>query len=522
MTQELEIGLQKYIRQGDFNKAIYYAIELHNQHHRSLMILLMIILCEEIGIANIPLIKHIINRGHDEEEEEKNCDNHLVKIIALMCESPKTRLCNHIKCYYHTALDMSKTPSMTFIESMHPEFYVRSDSDFTKECIDGIVFNLNKGSDNTFYWVYQLLYSNERPRRFHRLQNPAYVIFDIIKKLGIVDNELVDILMTWYKEYSNNPLFVTLLVLIHLRYDRIEDQVLPSFIPIDPCVIHNLYKRNKMNQHDNIIKQEKEYMDMMHKMGATECMKIENEDPNPWSNELYRATYVYYEKKNHHQKFMTFMNIRNINDLVIMKGNGVTMDRGDNVIVKESKNPIDACILDELKPLFGLKESMCYQWQCNTSIEKINKKNPNWSNNIKFVTKPTNYIIMMKHKEKEKEIPCINKKLLMSPQYRSQYLRILLFRYLFQVMNKKTIIHGNDGCLISIDTKKRKRKRKRKRKGNQFNGYSNHEIKEMIHDLFIIDKDHKLKEIKRVFTKYNKEWNESMYNELIHDEISRY
>lgn len=100
---EVISALQKEIRRGDEERAMYWALELVPDFEKYLWRRLMVIVNEDIGIANPALLQLLpIQRDVYMQFRESSKDGSarlaLANIILLMCRSPKTRIADHLQC----------------------------------------------------------------------------------------------------------------------------------------------------------------------------------------------------------------------------------------------------------------------------------------------------------------------------------------------------------------------------------------------------------------------------------------
>ena len=101
---EVKSALQKDIRRGLEDKALYWAFELAYEGKSSFGWLrnrLKIIAYEDIGLANPDLVKYVSQAVNDMDfyyqNDNKEWEMALAYIILLLCRSPKSRLVDHYK-----------------------------------------------------------------------------------------------------------------------------------------------------------------------------------------------------------------------------------------------------------------------------------------------------------------------------------------------------------------------------------------------------------------------------------------
>jgi hypothetical protein len=113
---EVLSALQKEIRRGDEEAAMYWAIELEDRWHSHLWSRLMVIVHEEIGLASMETVMFV--QACKEEYKRlrgiKNwsCTMVLTNVITAMCRSPKSRLSDDLKhiVYRRTADEVRSIP----------------------------------------------------------------------------------------------------------------------------------------------------------------------------------------------------------------------------------------------------------------------------------------------------------------------------------------------------------------------------------------------------------------------------
>lgn len=89
---EATSAMQKCIRRGLTNDALYWAHELHTRYHHYVWRRLMLITNEDIGIARPWVITAIPDLA-----EQRELDRHaLAKAVTLLCDGPKTRLVDRL------------------------------------------------------------------------------------------------------------------------------------------------------------------------------------------------------------------------------------------------------------------------------------------------------------------------------------------------------------------------------------------------------------------------------------------
>ncbi len=202
----LKSGLQKYIRRGMIDKALYCAGELDlfkdclnrgetirtNFLHR-----LMIIFLEDIENVNIindidKEIRFLFSEkkkteGRDKAKEEKSIE----KIVKLLCLSEKARLTSHLRAVFSDTFKPlhDKYPS---IKKMWRDIEEKDDLEHNMNMFKKSVKNKSIVS---IYYAFKISSSKEKlSKKINRSNNPVWFIFDQLKKSVYVE---------WYKLLKN-------------------------------------------------------------------------------------------------------------------------------------------------------------------------------------------------------------------------------------------------------------------------------------------------------------------------------
>ena len=99
---EIISALQKDIRLGNEEQALYWALELLPRYEAYLWRRLLVICNEDIGIANPEILVQVqVLRSQyfefREEGKDGTCRLILANAILLMCRSPKARIADHVQ-----------------------------------------------------------------------------------------------------------------------------------------------------------------------------------------------------------------------------------------------------------------------------------------------------------------------------------------------------------------------------------------------------------------------------------------
>lgn len=236
----LKSGVQKYIRRGIFEKAIWCAMELdmfhellHAQPTTGLKALstnilnrLIITSVEDVGIGNpyLPIVMQdlidVYMASRMDPSMNKERMNAVYDMVYIMSHSMKSRELSHIKCVYH------EVPSSLTVDD--PE--------------EAFIRDYDEGRDDCFRWFLALHYGSKRTAR---------VLHHVMAKEDGIIRRTMDILHTWYRKYSfkEHVLFGMQIILLGLRrMDEPEPIIVPHRrdmpnnkvdppITIDPYII---------------------------------------------------------------------------------------------------------------------------------------------------------------------------------------------------------------------------------------------------------------------------------------------
>jgi len=103
LLDEITSSLQKCIRRGWEESAVWFAHEMETKFHQYLWRRLAIIACEDIGIAN-PTTITVVNACRDAYYFHRNTNtrgtsdpNYVTMAVVCLCRSPKSRLGNDLQ-----------------------------------------------------------------------------------------------------------------------------------------------------------------------------------------------------------------------------------------------------------------------------------------------------------------------------------------------------------------------------------------------------------------------------------------
>ena len=573
----MKSGLQKYIRRGNIEKSIYCMVELDlfkklndkkvkglrsNIRNR-----LLVILVEDIGISNWMIYEKIYNLLNKWEEKryENNDEDKLLltKVVLYLVNSKKIRLCSWIKAFYGYCVDdenlkkyyKNKEDLKDNKKNCGERFYKDKDEDEIKEMIDGIVYNLDKDSDNLFYWIFKLLKSNSKNGRRGRKSKKGFIVWDILKEYVKKNKEIEKIYnysFEWYEKYNNsrdeNILFMLNMILFYLRRDKINWKEKLEELKIEDEDILKYYNKNMTGEKIEI---DDFIVDMHVKKGrkmkkwtkdfANNGSVVNNEDER-FVIEEYKNIYndykiIYNDKKKVVKKtkknvkksvkkvkkkklskfedleyidFKELLNIKDTNDLndkMCRKktcGNKAMTFYNENIIVKEMRKSFnygkDCCIVDDLKYLFNIKKMNCRRVRSNMIVKKKDRKNKMWENNMELEEKDCVYLIMDNFENVGTLVK--NKKKRLEDKIKMEYLKILIFRGIFKVTdgNYTNVLINENDVLLSIDENNiGKREKILERRTSKC--YNEGEVNKVIDDI-LNNKEEKKEKIKEKLEEY--------------------
>ena len=105
---EVVSALQKEIRRGNEEGAMYWALEFLPRYEAYLWRRLLIIANEDIGLANPPVVQFVTSQCNcwftmRRLNGKGECRLVLANAILAMCRSPKSRLADHFQCVVNKA-----------------------------------------------------------------------------------------------------------------------------------------------------------------------------------------------------------------------------------------------------------------------------------------------------------------------------------------------------------------------------------------------------------------------------------
>jgi hypothetical protein len=306
----LKSGMQKYVRRGNFKKAVWCAIEMdlfaymtmpgergfsddekkRAEAIRTNMInRLRVIFLEDVGISGAHMIGCLDTRfdklfewqsrrktaldlktfNQIREKEMKT----LVEIISLLCEAKKNRILSHYRAVYmnpieeHQVRIMEQNPEL--FEGIDdppkgsPLKYPLEGSEETPESrnmIDHFVSALLLKEDIVFYWLKQILDGFTPTKKRFKSLKPELFVFDILLwfcRKSTIDLKSIksdiEIMLKWFKDKRltfkeiNFTLFYSVMMI--LKRDVILDRSnLKCLIaPIERDALYSMYTINLNN-----------------------------------------------------------------------------------------------------------------------------------------------------------------------------------------------------------------------------------------------------------------------------------
>jgi hypothetical protein len=249
-TSDLKSWLQKSIRRGKVDDAIWAAVELYTLPKQSIVTNLFnrlrIISMEDIGVANPEAVaytaKILQSLENDKQKPQlpvnENGVKKIARLAAYLAQSKHLRLASDYKAVFMTPYirDELKVLFSDIYTKKHDEAYSFESKD-AKVLGKKMVTSLKKGQDVAFYYMAKILNLKTLPFKTNRSNKPAYYILDLIgkltKELNVEFNPHVDILVKWLKggiinskvDY-NLPLYYAMTIILK-RDDLKEDEVLP-------------------------------------------------------------------------------------------------------------------------------------------------------------------------------------------------------------------------------------------------------------------------------------------------------
>jgi hypothetical protein len=216
----MKSGLQKYIRRGIIDKALYCAAELDlfkeapqakegegirtNFLHR-----LMIIFMEDV--ENLSLfdeiytkIKHLFNEREKGDRSKEKEQQWIHEVVIRMSQSTKARVCSHIRAVFNPKYKPihDRYPTM---KELWAEIEKNGENPENKLEHDCILFKkyLKEKHILAVYYACQIELSSQKLKeKLFRSAQPVWFIFQqLIHPLSVIKTERVKKFMEWYKDH---------------------------------------------------------------------------------------------------------------------------------------------------------------------------------------------------------------------------------------------------------------------------------------------------------------------------------
>lgn len=270
---EVKSGMQKYIRRGNFEKAIYCAIEMDlfsetnegsaKAFRTNMMNRLLIITCEDVTLANPYLPVHV-NKLYEEwcylRKEQKNISRQrdiLCSIIKLLCSSPKLRYFSCMRAAFFNPLTENWVrkyyPELWEIEWKKPKLRVLCPEQYRDE-LEKLAYCIESKNNLAFHYMAKFMYSTKKlETKVLKHSQPIYLVWELIfayvkkiknQKIQKAATESINVLYKWFNTHkSEHHLFVGQALGYLVRRKEIK-----YFINDSPQIDHSeYYQKNFQN-----------------------------------------------------------------------------------------------------------------------------------------------------------------------------------------------------------------------------------------------------------------------------------
>lgn len=220
---ELLSALQKYVRRGEFEKALYAAFELDRFNElpaaaplvTNMINRLRVMLPEEIGIAS-PKLVCAFNKCYEgycaarDGGREVERQSRLYEIVRMLCEAPKIRLVSDIKAVFFAdgsrALALND-PLLAPLTTPDEAWKTR------KNCLDAIRSAVHSGSDYGFAALRKFIELGKLPARVRSpfgkgsSDDPMYAVFDLFNWLTQncePQNAIIKVCFDYYRYFKSH------------------------------------------------------------------------------------------------------------------------------------------------------------------------------------------------------------------------------------------------------------------------------------------------------------------------------
>lgn len=238
-------ALQKYIRRGLFNQALFFAAEMDmfrfidngksswtNFYNR-----IRVTILEDIGLAS-PSILFIADSILKKLSTSKGvtCPE-LMDLVYFMATSKHTRFYSHIGAWTRFLIGeagrsavgeikisksdlLSNKIKFKFKKEEQIKLKIKEEEIDLENIINSIIFCLENKKTEMFYFLNKILDRNldlKLPAKRNNSTRPGFILFDLIKLFCTTKNEIntLEICINWYKKLKNKEQF---LCVIHPFY----------------------------------------------------------------------------------------------------------------------------------------------------------------------------------------------------------------------------------------------------------------------------------------------------------------
>lgn len=242
----LKSAIQKYIRRGNFEKAMMAAIDMYrfaefgtkgrplqsNMYNR-----LAIIACEDVGPANLPLITAVVNLVNNDTRDPYS----LTTVIYLMSQSKKTRIMSHYwRAYcteegkvYAQALGIDVVDELGMVDDI-PNFWHESDPVIIRPIINRLYYRLAEQSELACVHVVALLKTVEENQlklshRRRRRTKVDILLWEVFR--FFLPSIVVDVLEKAYFTISEKRPFLMTAIIAILKPSHDDNFVMYNLTP---------------------------------------------------------------------------------------------------------------------------------------------------------------------------------------------------------------------------------------------------------------------------------------------------
>ncbi len=215
-------GLQKYIRRGETEKALYCAGEIDlfktagkegEGIRTNFLNRFLVIYMEDVeNISILSRVNTLASRLFAEREKpsaERSTQEEekwIAELVILLCHSTKARICSHIRAVfnptYHTPEMMSAYPSIRIlweeIEENNKERESKKRDKFRYD-MERFTHYLKEKHILSVYYAFQVVQSDEKLEK--RISGSTKSVWFVFEQLSLVIPSLTKIMTEWYKKH---------------------------------------------------------------------------------------------------------------------------------------------------------------------------------------------------------------------------------------------------------------------------------------------------------------------------------